>query len=54
MWAGYYLHNNNLGALYNKELTQLFGGLDILLFVRKSLLIWIGHVNKMDSKRKLN
>jgi hypothetical protein len=37
---------------YNKELMQSFGDLDILSFVRISLLKWIGHVNKMDSKRK--
>jgi hypothetical protein len=33
---------------------QLFGDLDILLFVRISLLNWIDHVNRMDSKRKVN
>ena len=39
---------------YNKELTQLFGDLDILSFVRKCRLNWIGHVNRMDSKRKVS
>jgi len=33
---------------------QLFGHLDILSFVRISQLNWIGHVNKMDSKRKVS
>jgi len=36
---------------YNKELMQPFGVLDILSFVRISQLNWIGHVNRMDSKR---
>jgi hypothetical protein len=31
---------------------QLFGDLDILSFVRITWLNWIGHVNRMDSKRK--
>ena len=31
---------------------QLFGDLDMLSFVRVSGLNWIGHVNRMDSKRK--
>jgi len=30
----------------------LFGYLDILSFVRISRLNWIGHVSRMDSKRK--
>ena len=38
---------------YNNELTQLFGDLDILSFVRISRLNRIGHVNRMDSKRKV-
>ena len=33
---------------------QLFGGLDILSFVRKSLLNWIGHMNGMGSKSKVS
>jgi hypothetical protein len=33
---------------------QLFGDVDILLFVRKSQLNWIGHVNRMDCKRKVS
>jgi hypothetical protein len=33
---------------------QLFGVLDILSFVRINVLNWIGRVNRMDSKRKLN
>jgi hypothetical protein len=32
---------------------QLFGVLAILSFVRASGLNWIGHVNRMDRKRKL-
>ena len=33
---------------------QLFGDLDVLSFVRISRLNWIGHVNRMDSKRKVS
>jgi len=33
---------------------QLFGGLNIKVFVRISRLMWIGHLNRMDSKRKLS
>jgi hypothetical protein len=33
---------------------QLFGDLDILPFVRISRLNWIGHVNRMDSTRKVS
>jgi hypothetical protein len=33
---------------------QLFGDLDILSFVRVGRLNWIGHVNRMDSKRKVS
>ena len=33
---------------------QLFGDLDVLSFVRISLLNWIGAVNVMDSKRKVS
>ena len=33
---------------------QLFGDLDIFSFVRISLLTWISHVNRMDSKRKVS
>jgi hypothetical protein len=32
---------------------QLFGDVDILSFVRISQLNWIGHVNRMDCKRKV-
>jgi hypothetical protein len=31
---------------------QLFGDLDIFYFVRISRSNWIGHVNRMDRKRK--
>jgi hypothetical protein len=33
---------------------QPFGDSDILSFVRISRLNWIGHVNRMDSKRKVS
>jgi len=33
---------------------QLFGDLDILSFVRKSRLNWIGHVNRKNNKRKVS
>ena len=31
---------------------QLFGDLNVLSFVRIRRLNWIGHVNRMDNKRK--
>jgi hypothetical protein len=40
--------------LYNKELMQPFGDLDTLSFLRISRLNWTGHVNGMDSKRKVS
>ena len=46
--------NENWRQWYNKELMQLFGDLDILPFVRISRLNWIGHVNRMDSTRKVS
>jgi len=33
---------------------HLFGDLDVLSFVRVGRLNWIGHVNRMDSKRKVS
>ena len=33
---------------------QLFGDLDVLLFVRISWLNWIGNFNRMESKRKVS
>jgi hypothetical protein len=33
---------------------QLFGDFDILAFVRMSRLKWIGHVNRMHSKRAVS
>jgi len=33
---------------------QLFGDLDVLSFARINVLNWIGRVNRMDSKRKIN
>jgi hypothetical protein len=44
--------NENWRKRYYKKLMQLFGDLDTLSLVRKSLLNWIGHVKQMDSKRK--
>jgi hypothetical protein len=44
--------NENWRKRFNKELTQKFEDLDILSFVRKSRLNWIGHVKRMVSKRK--
>ena len=38
----------------NQELMQMFGKLDILSFVWISWLNWTGHVNRMDSKRKVS
>jgi hypothetical protein len=46
--------NENWRRRCNKELTQLCGDLDMLSFVRISLLNWIGRVNRMDSKRKVS
>jgi intein/homing endonuclease len=46
--------NENWRKQYNKELIQLFGDLDILSFVKISRMKWIGHVNRMDSKRKVS
>ena len=43
--------NENCRKRYNKELMQLFGDLDMLSFVRISRLRWIGHVNRLDSKK---
>lgn len=45
--------NKNLIKRYNKEVTELFGDLDTLSFVIISRLIWMGHINRMDSNRKL-
>jgi hypothetical protein len=45
--------NENWRKQYNKELMQLFADLDILSCVRISRLNWIGHVNRMDSKGKV-
>ena len=53
MFGGIHL-NGNWKKRYNKELIQLLGDLDILSFVRISWLIWIGPVNRMDSKRKVS
>jgi hypothetical protein len=46
--------NKNWSKWYNKELMQLFGGLDILSFVIVSQLNWIGHVNRMEGKREVS
>ena len=46
--------NKNWSKWYNKELMQLFGDLDILSFVIVRQLNWIGHVNRMEGKRKVS
>ena len=46
--------NLKLKKRYSNELMQLFGDLDNLSFVRISRLNRIGHVNRMDSKRKVS
>jgi len=45
--------NENWRKRYNKELVQLFGVVYVLSFFRISRLNWIGHVNRMGSKRKV-
>jgi hypothetical protein len=44
----------NLRKRYNKELMQPFVDLDALSFVRINRLNWIGHVNRMHSKRNVS
>ena len=51
MFEGTEVHEN-WRMLHNKELLQLFEYLDILSFVGIIRLNWIGHVNRMDNKRK--
>jgi len=46
--------NESWRKRYDKELMQLFGDLDMLSFVRIRQLNWIGHVNRMDRKRKVS
>jgi hypothetical protein len=46
--------NENCINWYNQELMQLFGELETFPFVRISCLNWTGHVNRMDSKRKVS
>jgi hypothetical protein len=48
--------NENWRKRSSKELMQLFVNLDvdILSFVRISRLNWIGHVNRLDRKRKVS
>jgi hypothetical protein len=53
MMSGRIRVNENWRKRHNKELMQLFGELDTLSFVRLSWLNWIGHINKMDSERKV-
>ena len=45
--------NENWIKRSNKEVVQLFGDLDTLSFFIISRLIWIGHVNRTESKRKI-
>jgi hypothetical protein len=44
--------NENWRKQYDDGLMQLFGDFDILWFDKISHLNWIGHVNRMDSKKK--
>ena len=44
--------NENWSKRYNEELMQLFKRFRHNSYVRTSRLKWIGHVNRMDSKRK--
>ena len=46
--------NESWRQWYNKWLMQLFGDLDLLTFVRISRLNQIGHVNRMNSNRKIS
>jgi hypothetical protein len=46
--------NENWRKQCNEELMQLLGDLDTLSLVRISRLKWIGHVNRMDSKRRVS
>jgi hypothetical protein len=46
--------NGNWRKRFNKELMQLFGDYGILSFIGISMLNWIGHVNRMDSKRNIS
>jgi hypothetical protein len=46
--------NENWRQRYNKELIQLFADLDTLSFFRIHLLNLIGHVNRMESTRKVS
>ena len=43
----------NQCMVYNMELMQLLGKLDIFSFVRISRLNFIGRVNRMASKKKI-
>jgi len=45
--------NENCRKQYNKELLQLLGDLCILSLVRVSQWNLIGHVNRMNGKRKV-
>jgi len=44
--------NENWRKPYNEQIMQLLGDVDILSFVRISQLNWIGHDNRMDSKKE--
>jgi hypothetical protein len=46
--------NKDCRKQYNQELMQMFGELDIPLFIRRTWLNWIGHFNRMGSKRKIS
>ena len=45
--------NENRKKRYNTELMQRFGDFHTLSFVRTSRLNWVGHVTRMESKRKI-
>jgi hypothetical protein len=51
MFAGIKV-SENWRKRYNERIMQLLGDLDILSFVRISQLNWIGHDNRIDSKKE--
>ena len=46
--------NENSRKWYNKEMMPLFTDLNILSFFRICQLNWIGHVSRVDNKRKVS
>jgi hypothetical protein len=53
MFGGNKVNENSIKSCYT-ELTELFGNLDILSFVRISRFNWIGRVYRMNNKRKVS